>query len=85
MLALLPEAQRIDLWEEESMRYELEHVEAKQSLLHGTHTYSTACTCTRAPGHTNDRICMHATAFACALAHVHAGTRNHRATDTNPL
>ncbi len=85
MLALLPEAQRIDLWEEESMRYELEHVEAKQSLLHGTHTYSIARSCTRAPGHTSDRICMHATAFACALAHVHAGTQNHRATHTNPL
>jgi hypothetical protein len=53
----------------------MEHVEAKQSLLHGTHTYSTARTCTRAPAHTNDRTCMHATAFACALARARRHTK----------
>ena len=75
MLASPAEAQRIDLWEEESTKYELEHVEAKQSLLHGTHTYSTARTCTRAPGHTSDRTRMHATASACALARARRHTK----------
>jgi hypothetical protein len=36
LLASTAESQRIDLWEEESMRYELAHVEAKHSLLHGS-------------------------------------------------
>ena len=64
MLASPAEAQRIDLWEEESMKYELEHVEAKQSLLHGTHT-------------TQPRAHAHARRVTLPIAHARTRARRH--------
>jgi hypothetical protein len=68
MLALLPEAQCIDLWEEESMKYELEHVEAKQSLC-------TARTHTQPRAHAHARRVTLPIAYACMQPRLRALSR----------